>query len=605
MTASALSAAPESACLKPLSRYIWQQRYQASSPDGTPLDHSIADTWRRVARAVASVEEHADLWAGHYYNLLSRFAFIPAGRILAGAGTRKLATLFNCFVMGPIEDDFDAIYRSLHEAASTLRQGGGIGCDFTSLRPRGSLIRGQGAGTSGPVSFMHLWDMSCRVIMSGGARRGAMMGIMACDHPDIMEFIAAKRVQGALSSFNLSVLLSDAFMAAMRSDAPWPLRFGGNAQGEVSARGMWSAFIEAAHASGDPGAIFIDRVRQMNNLYYCETIVSTNPCGEIPLPHHGACLLGSMNLPRFIRKPFSREAHLDEAALAEAVHVAVRFLDAAIDISRFPLEPQREEARAKRRIGLGITGLADALIMCGARYGGDRSLDLAGAWMGVVRDAAYRASARLAQEKGAFPAFDRTAFLDGHNVSALPPALRDDIARHGLRNGCLTAVAPAGTISLLADNVSSGIEPVFRFDCRRRIRLPQGGFGHVRSVDWAYDLFRRTQPSSQTLPPAFVEVDDLSVADHLSMQQAIQARTDSSVSKTINVPQDCAVEEIDAIFVDAHRRGLKGCTVFRPNEITGSILVDRDEPEDEQAIDLGDGECPICDAPLAQGLRFQ
>ena len=393
----------------PISSRIWDMKYRLKAADGTPIDGTIEDSWRRVARALASVEAEPARWEPEFYRALEGFKFLPAGRILAGAGAERQVTLFNCFVMGRIADDMTAIFEHLKEAALTMQQGGGIGYDFSTLRPKGAPVKGVGADASGPLPFMDCWDAMCRTIMSAGFRRGAMMGCLRCDHPDIEAFIEAKRDPGRLRMFNLSVLVTDPFMQAVKDNAPWELRFEGVVYKTVSARALWERIIRSTYAYAEPGVIFIDRINRANNLAYCEEIFATNPCGEQPLPPYGACLLGSINLASLVQNPFEPGAALDMAALEALTATAVRMLDNAIDCSRFPIAAQQEEAQAKRRIGLGVTGLADALIMCRARYGSDAADELIEQWMGGLQRAAYLASAQLAAEKGAFPLYDGRA----------------------------------------------------------------------------------------------------------------------------------------------------------------------------------------------------
>jgi ribonucleoside-diphosphate reductase alpha chain len=369
----------------PISRQIWDAKYRLKAADGTPVDLTIEATWRRVARALAAAETDPTRWEQPFYEALLDFRFLPAGRILSGAGTDRRVTLFNCFVMGDIADDLGSIFDHLREAALTMQQGGGIGYDFSSLRPKGAAVKGVGADASGPLSFMDVWDAMCRTIMSAGARRGAMMATMRCDHPDIEDFIAAKRQIGRLRNFNLSVLATDPFMAAVEADADWPLLFGGATYRVLRARALFNSITRATYDYAEPGVIFIDRINARNNLAYCETIHSTNPCGEQPLPPYGACLLGSINLARLVRAPFTPQAHVDEAELADLVAVAIRMMDNTIDASGFPLEAQRQEAIAKRRIGLGMTGLADALMMTGLRYGSVDAAERAGDWARQIR----------------------------------------------------------------------------------------------------------------------------------------------------------------------------------------------------------------------------
>ncbi|HEY8013288.1 MAG TPA: adenosylcobalamin-dependent ribonucleoside-diphosphate reductase, partial [Dongiaceae bacterium] len=503
--------------------------------DGQPVDKTIEDSWRRVAEAVAEAEPEAKraAWADKFYEALAGFQFLPAGRILAGAGTERSVTLFNCFVMGTIPDDMGGIFAHLREASLTMQQGGGIGYDFSTLRPRGAPVKGVGADASGPLSFMDVWDAMCRTIMSAGHRRGAMMATMRCDHPDIEAFIEAKLAPGRLRMFNLSVLVTDAFMAAVREDAPWELAFGGTTYRVLRARELWDKIMRATYAYAEPGVIFIDRINRRNNLHYCENIQATNPCGEQPLPPYGACLLGSINLTTLVLDPFEPSARLDLDRLGELVATAVRMMDDVIDISRFPLPQQEEEARAKRRIGLGVSGLADALIMCGARYGASDAVALSETWMRALRRAAYAASIEIAREKGPFPLFDRDQFLAGESIRELEEDLRDGIARHGIRNALLTSIAPTGTISLFADNISSGLEPVFSFKYSRNILMPDGSRSQEEVSDHAFRLFHKLKGEGAPLPESFVDAQTLAPGDHLVMQAAVQKYIDSSISKTI------------------------------------------------------------------------
>jgi ribonucleoside-diphosphate reductase alpha chain len=560
--------------LDPISQEIWNMKYRFKDVDGTVHDQDLADTWWRVARAVAAAEFPAnrEKWAAAFYEVLSGFRFLPAGRILAGAGTGRSVTMFNCFVMGEIADSMPGIFEGLKEAALTLQQGGGIGHDFSTLRPKGAPVRGVGADASGPLSFMDVWDAMCRTIMSAGARRGAMMGTMRCDHPDIEAFIAAKRDPLRLRNFNLSVLVTDGFMTAVKNDAAWPLVFAGNVYRTVSARGLWNQIMQSTYDYAEPGVIFIDRINTENNLSYCEAIHCTNPCGEQPLPNYGACLLGSINLTRFVANPFGADATVDIAALEKAVAVAVRFLDNVVDVSNYPLPQQRAEALAKRRIGLGMTGLADALAMCGLRYGSEAAATAASQWAHAVENAAYGASAGLAREKGCFPLFDAERYLAGGHAAKLTDAVRNDIRSSGLRNGLLTSIAPTGTISLFAGNVSSGIEPIFSVSYERKVRLEDGSRKSHRVDDYAARLWWHLKGVNEPLPAAFVTVDQLAPHDHLVMQAAVQKHIDSSISKTINVPEDLEFDAFKQVYANAYELGLKGCTTFRPNNITGSVL---------------------------------
>ena len=561
----------------PISRQIWDAKYRLKAEDGTPVDATVEDSWQRVARALAAAEADPSHWEAPFYAALQDFRFLPAGRIQSGAGTGRKVTLFNCFVMGDIADDLGSIFDNLREAALTMQQGGGIGQDFSTLRPKGAPVRSVGADASGPLSFMDVWDAMCRTIMSAGARRGAMMATMRCDHPDIEDFIAAKRQPGRLRNFNLSVLATDRFMDAVAADADWPLVFGGRTYKVLRARALFDAITRATYDYAEPGVIFIDRINARNNLAYCETIHATNPCGEQPLPPYGACLLGSINLARLVRDAFTPHAAIDATELAGLVTVAVRMMDNAIDVSGFPLEAQRQEAVAKRRIGLGITGLADALIMCGLRYGGDEAAAQAGEWARQISRAAYLASVELAQEKGAFPLYDRDAYLAGATIRELDADVRAAIAQSGIRNALVTSVAPTGTVSLLADNVSSGIEPVFALAYTRKVTQPDGSKIEEEVSDYALRRYRALHGADAPLPAHFVTAQDLTPAEHVRMQAVVQRHVDSAISKTVNVPAEIDFAAFQEVYLDAWRSGCKGCTTYRPNAITGSVLEAKPE----------------------------
>ena len=566
--------------LDPISQDIWEMKYRFKPAFGPGADGSIEDSWRRVARAVAAAEnpEQQEYWEDTFFGILEDYRFLPAGRILAGAGTDRQVTLFNCFVMGRIPDSLDGIFTQLKEAALTMQQGGGIGHDFSTIRPRGAEVKGVGADASGPISFMEVWDAMCKTIMSAGTRRGAMMATMRCDHPDIEDFIAAKRQSGRLRNFNLSVLVTNRFMQAVKAGDDWPLEFDGRIHRVVPAARLWDQIMRATYDYAEPGIIFIDRVNEENNLSYCEAIFATNPCGEQPLPAYGACLLGSINLTRFIREPFTAQARLDETSLGETATLAVRFMDNVIDISNYPLPQQRAEAFAKRRIGLGITGLADLLAMCGHSYGAPEAASMAGRWMAEIERAAYQASIGLAIERGPFPLFDADRFGHMGHAARLSTDLREMIARHGIRNGLLTSIAPTGTISLLAGNVSSGIEPIFSIRYGRKILQPDGSSRTEKVTDYAAALWWQMHGENTPLPPSFVTAEQLTPSDHLAMQAAIQKHVDSSISKTINIPENFAFSTFKSVYEDAYDLGLKGCTTFRPNDVTGSVLSSAPAP---------------------------
>jgi ribonucleoside-diphosphate reductase alpha chain len=560
----------------PVSQRIWDMKYRFKSAPGgsvaaTP-DADLDATWWRVARALAAPERDPELWAGRFHEALSGFKFLPAGRVMAGAGTGRTVTLFNCFVMGTIPDDMSGIFENLREAALTMQQGGGIGHDFSSLRPQGAPVVGVGADASGPLSFMDVWDSMCRTIMSAGSRRGAMMATLRCDHPDIEAFIDAKRDPKRLRMFNVSVLVTDAFMKAVEAEADWPLVFGGRTFRTVKAKALWERIMRATYDVAEPGVIFIDRVNRRNNLRYCETIQATNPCGEQPLPPYGACLLGSINLAALVKAPFTPEATLDAEALERLVPLAVRMLDNVIDVSRFPLPQQEKEAKAKRRIGLGVTGLADALIFCGVRYGSPEAVRLTREWLGAVQRLSYMASADIAAEKGSFPLYERGKYLAGETIKALPEEARTAIGRYGIRNALLNSIAPTGTISLLADNVSSGIEPVFAFSYVRHVLQPDGSKREESVDDYAFRVWREMRGNEAPPSDVFVDAQTLTPADHLAMQAAAQDYVDSSISKTINLPRDISFDAFKGVYEEAYAQNCKGCTTYRPNDVTGAVL---------------------------------
>ena len=556
----------------PIAEAIWDMKYRLKNADGTPRDATVEATWDRIAKALAATESDPDTWQPRFRAALEDFRFLPAGRIVAGAGTGRSVTLFNCFVMGTIEDSMAGIFDALKEAALTMQQGGGIGYDFSTIRPRGAAVAGVAADASGPLSFMDVWDAMCRTIMSAGSRRGAMMATLRCDHPDIEDFVVAKADPARLRMFNVSVLVTDPFMAAVKADAPWDLVFDGKVYRTVRARDLWDRIMRATYDYAEPGVIFIDRINAENTLAYAETIAATNPCGEQPLPPYGACLLGSINLARLVPEPFAPDAALDEEALDDLVALAVRMMDNVVDASRFPLPQQAAEARAKRRIGLGVTGLADALLMVDARYGSDEAARLTARWLQRLARAAYRSSAHLAAEKGAFPLYEAGAVARAPMLQRLDPETRALVAAHGLRNALLTSIAPTGTISLYAGNVSSGIEPVFAYAYTRKVLQPDGSHTEEEVVDYAVQMWR-DRMGEAPLPAHFVDAQSLTPADHVRMQAAAQPWVDSSISKTINCPADISFDAFETVYMQAWDSGCKGCTTYRPNAVTGSILT--------------------------------
>jgi len=584
-----------------ISRHVWKTRY-CLCEENEAIDEDITATWRRVAHALSIAEDHAAEWEEHFYSALKDFRFIPGGRILAGADSHRDVTLFNCFVMGRIEDTEAGIDQAIQEGAITMHHGGGVGYNFSTLRPRGCTGWEPDETAPGPVSFMDEWDTMCAQLLSGDARRGAMMGTLRCDHPDIERFINAKRDPTVLGNFNLSVLISDDFMQAVHNDDNWALVYpeqglassdkehypekiekiwsGSDTPapcrifGYVSARKLWDDLMRANYETAEPGVLFIDRINLFNNLAYREQISATNPCGEIPLPYYGACDLGSINLTRFVKEPFTTDAYIDLDGLSAITRTGVRVLDNVIDLSKYPLEQQRLREQADRRIGLGITGLADTLIMLGLHYGEDSARDQAATIMKTICHSAYRSSIDLAREKAPFPSYDREGYLASAFIQSLPDDIRQGIAKSGIRNSHLLAIAPTGTISLLANNISSGIEPVFQLEYQRRVRDSKTGYHDFALINHAVHQWRTMYPQ-EPLPEYFITADELTPDSHLLMQKALQPFVDNAISKTIHVNAKIAYDEFTQIYEQAYSFGLKGCTTYRPNQFRGAVLTTR------------------------------
>ena len=592
---------PDAMFTETVAEHVWNAKYRLFD-DGHAKEPNIQASWSRIALALSKPEQkHRNDWRGRFEDALSHFRFLPSGRILAGAGTERHVTLFNCFVMGQLHDSIDGIFSALSETMITMQAGGGIGCDFSTLRPAGMPAASSGNIASGPVSFMQVWNQACDTLVSTGNRRGAMMATLRCDHPDIERFINAKRQPGALRHFNLSVLISDAFMRAVEQDAPWHLMFplagravpsgamvhervwSGSITSEpcvvmktIGARALWGELQKTAFDCGDPGVIFIDRVERDNNLYYTETISAANPCGEAPLPAHGACNLGSINLTQFVEDPFGLHPKLDLQGIAGTAAVATRMLDNVYALSRFPLKVQEKAAHASRRIGLGITGLADTFVMLGVRYGSSASLDIADKVMETICHAAYRTSIDLAHERGVFPEYRPQKYLEGRFIQSLPPDMIDAIRHKGIHNSHLTAIAPAGSISLLANNVSSGIEPIYAMHTHRSVRTANGTIKRIPVRDYAWTLFRQRHGENVPLPNYFVEAYDVDPMDQLKLQAAVQTYVDQSISKTINLPAAAEENRYRDVFMQAYQLGLKGCTMFRSSPGKEVVLSSQD-----------------------------
>ena len=563
---------------------------------------SETDIFRRVARALASMElpslqKKYELI--FYNNMLS--GAIGAGRIMSSAGTDLQATLINCFVqpVGDCIQGFDpqglpGIYEALREAAETMRRGGGVGYDFSPIRPRGALVRATASIASGPCSYINVFDQSCSTVESAGARRGAQMGVLRIDHPDILEFIEAKRTPGRWNNFNVSVAVSDRFMQTLAQGGDWALvhraepgadckptgashdEHGNWIYRTLPAQALWDKLTQSAYDYAEPGVLFMDPINSDNNLSYCEAIATTNPCGEQPLPAYGCCNLGPVILPRFVKNAFDKSlsAEFDFAAFEKAVTVQVRALDNVLDLSLWPLPQQRDEAMAKRRIGVGFTGLGDALVMLGLRYDQPEGRDMAVRIAACMRDTAYTASVKLAQEKGVFPAFEAEAYLaSGHAASRLPVAIQDEIRKHGIRNSHLLSIAPTGTVSLaFADNTSNGIEPAFSWVYRRKKRTGDGKTLDYEVQDHAWRLYRQAGGDVNALPDCFVSAMQMSASAHIAMMQAVQPYIDTAISKTVNVPVDFPYEDFKDLYLSAWQAGLKGLATYRPNQILGSVL---------------------------------
>ena len=587
---------PISLPVQPISLDVLREKYL--KPGETTAD----ELYRRVARALASVEapELREKYEALFLANLQAGA-IGAGRIMSAAGTDIQATLINCFVQpvgdciqGVDDGGYPGIYEALREAAETMRRGGGVGYDFSRIRPKGAQVKGTASMASGPCSYMNVFDQSCSTVESAGARRGAQMGVLRIDHPDVLEFITAKRTPGRWNNFNVSVGVSDAFIQAVENDAPWELVHKASpsqaliAQGArqradgqwvyatVPARELWDTIMKSTYDFAEPGILFLGRINEDNNLRYCEDIAATNPCAEQPLPSYGCCDLGPIILTRFVRHPFGfgGVAAFDFDAFAQAVALQVRALDNVLDVTYWPLPQQRDEAMAKRRIGVGFTGMGNTLAMLCLRYDRPEGRAMAARIAERMRDAAYGASVELAREKGAFPKFEAGPYLgDGTFASCLPEQIKADIRAHGIRNSHLLSIAPTGTVSLaFADNASNGIEPPFSWTYTRRKREADGSKSEYAVEDHAWRLYRELGGDVNALPDYFVSALAMSAQDHIAMMEAVQPFVDTAISKTVNIPADYPYEDFKDLYLQAWRARLKGLATYRPNTILGAVL---------------------------------
>ena len=584
----------------PIAYDIWKSKYRWEDGD----EAHPHDSMTRVVEGVYAKDTDKSA-KKDALEAMRKLLWLPAGRIQAGAGTPNIVTLLNCYMDRDIDDSMSGIADALKDAMLTMQQGGGIGMNFGTLRPAKAYLNRTGAEASGPLPFMNMWDSMCHTIMSAGGRRGAMMGVINDTHPDLVSFITAKHKKGSLTNFNLSVLISDAFIDALKHDEDWYLGFNvprkdkkhlfvsevetddgielWYAYSKWRAKDLWQLIMENTYEWSEPGVIFIDRINRVNNLGYCETITGTNPCGEQPLPPNGCCNLGAVNLARMVRNPFTEQADFEYHLLGATAKTGVRFLDNVIDVTLYPLDAQAREEYAKRRIGLGITGLANCLAQLGIRYGSKEAITATDSIMECLANAVYDASADLAKERGAFPLFDSSKWAAHSTVyPKLDPLVWKKVEEHGIRNGVLLTIAPTGTTSLYAGNVSSGLEPIFKHKAQRNIRQPDDTFKPYIVYDYN-QLLLSTMAAHKS--DALVEHDQVTGIEHVEMQAVCQKWVDASVSKTINLPKNILFEEFMDLYQHAYQLGNKGCTTYRPSDVRGSILSEiKDTPVEPQLL---------------------